>query len=467
MSIAAKVKKLLDAHKIVYRILPHTRLRNFGQVSELLALPADKVLTTLVLSDEHGLLMVIYPLSTNIDFNKLNTALKRNFKVLDEIKVNRIFNDCDAGCWPAVGRTYGLDVLIDKSITRQELVYWSAGSFTALLEMQVEDLLYLNPRAKLLDCISPLVSSDLDRNEQKTREVLLAERKQLFASLPFPALSAVAEKILAISTAGVHSAQELVSLVGKDEHIQQQILLYANLPFNQDSAKPQSDNVQDVVDHVLGFDMVSHIALGVAAGRAFSQNKTGYDTTEFWRHAFYTAAYAERIAQLAVNDHRLDPALSYLCGLFHNFGLLLFSQMYKPEYTMLRKWMSNNPKVSIAVLEKRLLGMGQAFHVIRDGHAKLGADLLRYWGMPDSICIVAMEHHTDQYSGPYAAYVKIIQIANQLLRLESIGDGSLSGVNEAMLQDLGLTLQQVKESVRNIQDNKSSMDLMAQTLSNP
>lgn len=463
MSIAARIKQQLEVNKIAYRVMPHSRIRSLGQAAELLSLPRDKVLTTQILADEHGMLMAVYPLSSKIDFVKLKHTLKRSFKVLADIKVNRIFSDCDAGCWPIIGQPYGLDIVIDKSVIQQELIYFSAGSCTSILEIKVEDLLYLCPRAKLLDFVTPFAEA-LDQNEQETREILLAERKQLFASLSFPELSTVAHKILDLSIEGAHSAQELVSLVSADQQIQQQILLYAQLPAIHGHAAGTSDNVQDIVDHVLGFDMVSHIALGVAAGRAFT---TGEDTTDFWRHAFYAATYAERITHLVANEQGLDPALSYISGLFHNFGLLLFSQMYKPEYTLLRKWMSANPKVSIAVLEKRLLGMGQAFNIVRDGHAKLGESLLRYWGMPESICIVAKEHHTVGYKGRYEQYVKIVQITNQLLRLESIGDGSLSGVDEVMLADLGVTLQQVKDSVRNIQANRASLDQMAQTLTKP
>src|SRR5262249_29621198 len=132
--------------------------------------------------------------------------------------------------------------------------------------------------------------------------------------------------------------------------------------------------------------------------------------------AFYAAIYAERITELVSEKLALDPAISYMAGLFHNFGLLLFSQLFTPEYSLLKKWLALNPKVSIAVLEKRLLGMGQAFNILRGGHAQLGEWLLRSWHMPESICVITKEHHSLTYKGQYANYVRIIQLTNQLLR---------------------------------------------------
>src|SRR5690606_16239445 len=159
---------------------------------------------------------------------------------------------------------------------------------------------------------------------------------------------------------------------------------------------------------------VSHIALGLSAGKALQPNPE-LDLQAFWRHSFFAATLAQKIAKM-VSHEKIDPCMCYLSGLMHNFGLLLFAKLYPPEFRLLRKWMRLNPKISIHVLEKRLLGMGHAMHVIRGGHAQLGAWLLKHWGMPEPCIVVAREHHSIQYDGPYCEYVNIIKLTNQLLR---------------------------------------------------
>jgi HD-like signal output (HDOD) protein/prolyl-tRNA editing enzyme YbaK/EbsC (Cys-tRNA(Pro) deacylase) len=456
MTLAASLKKLLTMQKISYRIFPHKRASSLSQAAEFLNIPPGKILSAQILADEAGMILVVYPLSCKIDFNKLKLSTNRNLKVLAGIKVNRLFRDCDAGCWPPIGQTYGLEIIIDKSIYQQSQVFFSSGSSTSLLQVQAADYLYLNPRAKLLDFACPLDMADKPNHVEPLSKEL--------ESLSLPSLPPIALKILQLSIGGEHSAQELVDLVSQDPLIQQQILIYTQLPFIQKKVETPSDNVQHIVDHVLGFDMVSHIALGIAAGRAFTQRKAVNETKEFWRHAFYAATYAQRITHLVSEELHLDPAVSYLAGLFHNFGLLLFSQLFQPEYLLLKKWMHLNPKVSIALLEKRLLGMGQAFVIVRGGHAQLGEALLRHWHMPESICVIAKEHHSLTYKGEYSLYVKIIQITNQLLRQNGIGDGNMSGLSEQLLEPLGLTEQQILDCVKNIEPGLPGLDLMAHSL---
>ncbi len=457
MVLAARMKKLFDTYKVQYRVYPHKRINRLQQIVELLNIEAKSVLTTQLLVDKQGLLLAIYPLSKKIDFTKLKLQLERNLIAVSAIEVNRVFSDCEAGCWPPIGQSYGLDIIIDPSIKQNKLVYFSSGSYTSTVQMHVDDYLYLNLRAKQLDFTAALDENSDDYIETKT---------QILDGLDLPELPPIALQILQLSVGSQNSVQDLVEIVSQDKLIQQQIMLYTQLPFVQNQSQTAANNVQEIVEHVLGFDMVSHIALGVAAGRVFSEQQSGTEYVEFWRHAFYAAAYAQRITQLVAPELRLDPAISYLAGLFHNFGLLLFSQLFKPEYALLKKWMQANPKVSIAVLEKRLLGMGRAFNIVRAGHARLGEWLLRNWRLPESICEIAKEHHSLTYKGKYAAYVKIIQIANQLLREDGIGDGSAGGINEQLLESLGLNASQVIDAVTNIRTGALSLDQMAAALTN-
>jgi HD-like signal output (HDOD) protein/prolyl-tRNA editing enzyme YbaK/EbsC (Cys-tRNA(Pro) deacylase) len=460
MIIAAGIKQLLDNYKLAYRVLQHKRVASLNLAASLLNIDPNQVLTVQVLADSQGEVLIVYPITRKVDFALCKKLLNRNLKVLPAIKVNRIFNDCEADCWPAIGHPYNIEIVIDKSIKNLERVYFTSGSQTSMLQMQQSDYLRLNPRAKFLAVTTEqdpkLVTTDLDQTDVEYRGSL--------SNLQLPKLPPVALQILQLSISKEHSAPELIELISNDPAIQQQILFYAQLPFIQDkldaAIEPdlKSNDMRQVVEHILGFDMVSHIALGVAAGRAL--NAEGMTETEdFWRHAFYAATYAERITELADKDLNLDPAISYLAGLFHNFGLLLFSHFFAPEYKLLKKWRALNPNVSIETLEKRLLGMGQAFNIVRGGHAQLGEWLLRHWGLPEAICVITREHHNLSAQGPYAPYVKIIQ----LLRLDGIGDGTLEPLDETALNSLGLTKDQVLSCVQTIKGGAASLDMIARS----
>lgn len=379
MIIAARIKQLLDTYRIVYRVLPHKRIDSLSQAVKFLALDATQVFTTQVLHDEQGMLLVVFPSSSKIDFVKLNRASQRNLKLLAEISVNRIFIDCEAGCWPPVGQAYGLEVIIDKSIKQHTEIFFCAGTYTSMLKMRTTDFLFLNTRAKILDIALPV--TEIAATNPATSKV--------FNNLRFPEFSNVV----------------------------------------------------------------------LSSKQAADQN------LEFWQHAFYAAEYARNITTQASITLGLDPELSYMAGIYHNFGMYLFSQMFRPEYRMLQKWLRQDPHASIEILEQRLLGMGQAFEVLRRGHALLGEKLLRHWAMPESICVIAREHHNRDYDGSYASYNTIIQIANQLLRLQGIGDGDSAELDSIALSRLGLSQQAVIDAVQDIHLDAGNVMQMAQALS--
>lgn len=462
MIIAASIKQILDSNHFVYIALQHKRVTSLELAARLLNIDPTQVLVAQVIADRDGELLVVHPLGRKIAFDVCKQILKRDLKVLPSIKVNRIFNDCEVGCWPAVGRPYHIDVIIDESVKILPKVYFASGSHTALLQMDTADYLRLQSRARIFKFT---VASELNTEPVDIESL---ETESFLEDIVFPELPSVALQILQLSISKQHSTKELIDLVTQEPIIQQQINYYMQLPFIQErlniqEATAQESSVHHAIEHVLGFDMVSHIALGVSAGRAFDTARTA-GAEDFWRHAFYAAIYAQHITELVATRLQLEPAISYLAGLFHNFGLLLFSQLFPPEYSLLKKWLKLNPKVSIAILEQRLLGMGRAFAVARGGHAQLGAWLLQHWNMPEVICVIAKEHHSLAYTGKYALYVRIIQITNQLLREEGIGDGSCGGITEQLLEPLAITVQDVRDSLQKIKSGAASVEQMARCL---
>lgn len=462
MIIAASIKRILESNRLAYIALQHRRVTNLELAASLLNIDPNQVLMVQVVADADGELLIVYPLGQKIDFDLCKQILKRDLKVLPSIKVNRIFNDCEAGCWPAIGHPYQVDVIIDQSVKTLSNVYFASGSHSALLQMDAGDFLRIQPKAKIFKFTE---TSALGANNIFDEEDL--DINKSLENIILPDLPPVAIKILQLSMSKEHSTKELIDLVTQDPAMQQQIGYYMQLPFIQDrlsvATTAHDTTIHNAVEHVLGFDMVSHIALGVAAGRAFNTDHLA-GAEDFWRHAFYAAIYAQRITELVADRLQLDPAISYLSGLFHNFGLLLFSQLFPPEYSLLQKWIRLNPKVSIAILEQRLLGMGRAFNVARGGHAQLGEWLLRHWNMPEAICVITKHHHSLTYTGKYALYVRIIQLTNQLLREDGMGDGSAGGITEQLLEPLGLKVQEVYDSLQQIKTGASSLEQMARSL---
>lgn len=452
MALAANLKKLLDSYRIPYRVFFHKQTPYLEEAAELLGIPFEQVIASQVLADSNGFLLAAYPLSKQIDFVKILKHLQRSLAMLPELRVNRIFLDCDSGCHVPIGKIYNLDMILDDSIKQHDYIYLSSGSRAALVQLRLEDFLYLNYRANSF-------KFTLDKEKASFRKSNTNIHKA--PNIAMPELPPIALQILRLSMSEVHSTQDLVDLVSQDSGIQQQILNYVRLPFIRASIEAESLDVQNAIQNILGFNTVSHIALGVAASRAFQIRNPCISMSDFWLHSFSAALYAEKITELVPKHFGLDPALSYLSGLFHNFGLLLFSQLFPPEFRLLQKWMRLNPKISVDVLEKRLLGMGGAMHIVTGGHSQLGESLLRHWNLPEAVCVIAKEHHSVRYHGEYSNYVKIIQITNQLLREQGVGDGSIHSGVLKHIDSLELDEKIVRDAVYGLAESSTSLAELA------
>jgi HD-like signal output (HDOD) protein len=89
--------------------------------------------------------------------------------------------------------------------------------------------------------------------------------------------------------------------------------------------------------------------------------------------------------------------------------------LFPPEFQLLNKFAQTHPGKSVAELEQRLLGMGQARDMLAMGHARIGAWLMEAWRMPEAVRLTLLEHHNPDYAGDYAELVHLVQLSDFLL----------------------------------------------------
>jgi Ala-tRNA(Pro) deacylase len=80
-------------------------------------------------------MLAVLPASHHLRLSELRTKLGDNIHIADETEINRLFRDCAHGAVPAVGKCYGLDIIVDDSIQAQPDIYMEAGDHETLLHM--------------------------------------------------------------------------------------------------------------------------------------------------------------------------------------------------------------------------------------------------------------------------------------------------------------------------------------------
>ncbi len=459
MIIAARVKHFLDSHQVNYRVFMHERTYSLEESVRMLRIPSKQVLQGILLEDKLGVALAVLPLDQAMDLVVFSKKTGRTWKVVEEREVDKFFDDCEPGSHPPLGKAYDISVMLDKSVENLETVYLEAGCHTALIQLSKDDFRFLMEG-------TPSISFAIPKNESEGLSICLKSPHEI--KVDFPALPLIARQILEIAhSTSDEAVSTLSNLISNDEVIRTHILGCVHHFLKEGDTVAKDDELEEIINNILGFNTVSHIAVGVTAGRAFQILEEGpLGLYSFWRHAVHAATLAKKIAERIPSEYCIDQQFCYLAGFFHNFGYLLLGHLFPPEFRLLNRWLLLHPKTAVEVLEKRLVGMGKAMAIIGNGHARLGGWLMQHWGMPEVIVTTTQYHHTPNYQGAFSNYVMLIQLTNQLLRAIGLGDGQSGKVKPEMYQALGLTPAIVEECVESVQSDMKVLDQMAMALAN-
>lgn len=425
MALSASLQRFFERHGVQFTSHDHAPGLSLNDIVRVFELDADQVIVPVLLqSEKKALLMAVVPLSRLFDVERVNALLRRQFSRVDAKTASSIFYDAEPGAEPPFGEAYRVPCLVERSLLNQPRLYFRGGCQQSLLSVSGEDFRFLvtsapkavisNERAAVTMASTPATPSVGPQSAEAIRSSL----EKIYRLPPMPPM---AMKIIETVNDPTSSADDLAEWVELDPSVAAQIIRYAASPFYGYRGKINS--VREAITRVLGFELVGHIALGIASSKAFKVDRDGpLGLKAFWQHAISCAVLAQALARKANNPLLLNPATAYLAGLMHNLGVLLIGHLFQPEFSMLNKLVRNQPGEPLHKIEKRIIGLGQAQQVIALGHGEVGAILLSNWNLPAAVVNTCRHHHDGGYEGEDAPYIELIQIANVLLSHQGIGD---------------------------------------------
>jgi Ala-tRNA(Pro) deacylase len=132
MTIAPTLHKYLAAENIQYDEIPHVLTMTSARTAHI---SGDRLAKAVVLRRDGGYMLAVVPASHHIKLADLKSRLGENIEMANETEIDRLFADCARGAVPAVGRCYGLDLIVDESIDAQQDIYIEAGDHETLLHL--------------------------------------------------------------------------------------------------------------------------------------------------------------------------------------------------------------------------------------------------------------------------------------------------------------------------------------------
>lgn len=474
MAIATTLRRFLTANGVGFQEHIHPRTDTLEEAAASCQAPPAQFARAVLLSDGVQMLMAIIPLNSVLDLEKAGKALGRAVQPVTAAEADRRFSDCEPGSHPPVPEPYGLKAVIEEALLRHDRLWFEAGAHTALLSVSGQSYGFLCSRAvkTSISAVVPVAPppcglEGAEFGAQIARLNLPSDaevQKKLEQVYRLPAIPAVATQILQLVSDPDSTAKDLSELVEMDPSIAAQVIRYARSSFF--GYRGNVDSIQTAITRVLGFDIVSNLALGIAAGKVFKLAADGpLGLDQFWRHAVYNAAVVQGLTRVLPRSLGVKPGTAYLCGLLHNFGVLLLGHLFQPEYFLLNKMCLANPGCGLPAIERRILCVGSSQKLVSLGHANLGSWLMQHWKMPDEVIEVTAHHHDDDYKGSAPVYVQLVRLANALLARDGIGDTTDTTLPADALATLGISEEAALQLYADVGQHSEELDRMARLMS--
>ncbi|WP_148861958.1 aminoacyl-tRNA deacylase and HDOD domain-containing protein [Marinobacter fonticola] len=456
MAVSAKLDVFLNRKGVIYETIQHDEMPSFDAAVSGAGIAQEDVLRATLLIDLKGVVMAVHGYHTAVDVDAVSDMTGRRLQLLTARQADRMFDDCESGFHPPVGAAYDVPVVVDEPVLAMTQAYMASGASNSFLRMdgRALRLALAGARKAQIGIVDQAHDIQDGNNGEVTLEDVAQRLQKLYRLPPMPAL---ALKILRLTANPEATAKELADLIEFDPSLTAQVMRYARSAlFNYPG---QINSVQEAVTRVLGFDRVAHVAMGIASVRAFDVPRDGMlGMDAFWRHSLYCAHLCQQMAM----KMGADKGLAYLCGLLHNFGLLLIGHLFADEFDQLNRLREANPEQSMRALERQVFGGSQEFIAV--GHGPIGGILHRLWQLPDAVVKSAGVHQHPDYEGEHATYVHMVQLANGLLKKKGIGDEFNPDDTAALAESLGLTESDVDTLVKTTDAVAEELDDLARSL---
>lgn len=271
-----------------------------------------------------------------------------------------------------------------------------------------------------------------------------------------PPLPETARRLLDLRSQEDPHIDNLVSLIEADPCLSAFILRYARMSIFGFGERITS--VTHAVSLALGFPSTLNISIGVASAGCLKIPDHGpLGRIRIWSQALGCAALCRELWKAMDNNQKklVNPDLAYLCGLFHNFGYLLFGHLLPKQFSLLNDLSTRHPETDIRQLELHAFGIT---------HDVIGTYLIKAWNLPDEIATAVAEHHFPDYAGKHVHYVKLVAAANRLLEAENSADVCDHLETSTLLESLGIVADDAVAALEAIRTCQNDFDNLAKGL---
>lgn len=405
----------------------------------------SNVVRCVLMQDDQGMAQCLLPADSMLDLKRLHASSRRNLMPLSQSELVKAIRSRRLTLVPGSEEFYLLPTFVDTALAGAGKLTINAkgdslGSLRDTIHakgQQVQHVEFAIPAKDLRHRLPDAEQDSRQITDSIRHFTTLRIKQRIDETLEIPPLSVSVDRIIELRANPNATAQDLSSIVESDPSLAAQVVSWASSPYY--AAPGKINSVRDAIVRVLGFDLVSNLAVGLVLGRSVrlpDESADGF--TSYWLQTVYCATAVEALARQMPANKRPRLGIVYLAGLLHNFGYLVLAHTFPPNFANICRHMEANRAISHVAIENHLIGISRE---------QVSAWLMQAWNMPEEVC-TALRHQQDgNYCGPHDVYANLIYVAMRLLRRHGIGDAPPEQIDSALYEKLGLDPQLCEEII--------------------
>jgi Ala-tRNA(Pro) deacylase len=135
MSIAPTLQNYLTARHVDYDLVAHQATASSMHTASTCHIPADRLAKGVVLRAGDGYVIAVLLASHRISRGDLRRRFGKACALATEHELDQLFPDCAHGAVPPLGECYGLDVVIEDTVSEPPDIYFEAGDHATLVHV--------------------------------------------------------------------------------------------------------------------------------------------------------------------------------------------------------------------------------------------------------------------------------------------------------------------------------------------
>jgi len=143
MPVSTTVQNSIIREGVHYDVIRHASTSDSTHTAKEAHVPGDRLAKSVMLEDDDGYVMAVVPATHKVELGALRKMLNRRLGLATEAELGELFQDCDVGAIPPLGKAYGIETILDESLTGCNDIYFEAGDHRDIVHVSGDDFLRL------------------------------------------------------------------------------------------------------------------------------------------------------------------------------------------------------------------------------------------------------------------------------------------------------------------------------------